>query len=86
MFRHMQMFGKGSNPRKVKLFRNGSNQAVRIPKEFELPGGDALMRKDGRRIIIEPAPKSLLAVLAEMEPYDEDFPEIPELPHDPVDL
>lgn len=44
------------------------------------------MRKDGRRIIIEPAPKSLLAVLAEMEPYDEDFPEIPELPHDPVDL
>lgn len=25
--------------RHVKLFRNGRNQAVRIPREFELPGG-----------------------------------------------
>ena len=24
--------------RHVKLFRNGRNQAVRIPREFELPG------------------------------------------------
>jgi antitoxin VapB len=49
-------------PRHVKLFKNGRNQAVRIPPEFELPGEDAIMRKEGQRLIIEPAaPKSLSA-------------------------
>lgn len=73
--------------RRVKLFRNGRNQAVRIPREFELPGEDAIMRKDGARLVIEPAPpKSLLAYLATLEPLDEDFPEIEDLPPDPIDL
>jgi antitoxin VapB len=31
--------------RHVRLFKNGRNQAVRIPREFELPGEDAIMRK-----------------------------------------
>lgn len=73
--------------RHVKLFRNGRNQAVRIPREFELPGEDAVMRKEGGRLVIEPAPrKSLLAVLATLEPLDEEFPEIEDGPPDPVDL
>jgi antitoxin VapB len=38
----------------VKLFRNGCNQAVRIPVEFELPGNEAIMHRDGDRLIIEP--------------------------------
>jgi len=33
--------------RAVKLLRNGANQAVRIPKEFELPGTQALMHREG---------------------------------------
>ena len=57
--------------RHVKLFRNGRNQAVRIPREFELPGEDAVMRKEGTRLIIEPAPrKSLLELLATLEDID----------------
>ncbi len=45
------------------------------------------MRKEGDRLIIEPAPpKSLLAVLATLAPLDEEFPPIPELALDPVDL
>lgn len=73
--------------RYVKLFKNGRSQAVRIPRAFELPGEDAIMRKDGDRLIIEPAPpKSLLAVLATLAPLDEEFPPIPELPVDPVAL
>jgi len=73
--------------RPVKLFKNGRNQAVRIPREFELPGEDAVIRKEGNRLIIEPAkPKSLLALLATWEPIDEEFPEIEDLPPDPVDL
>lgn len=71
----------------VKLFRNGRNQAVRIPREFELPGNDAIMRKEGERLIIEAAPpKSLLALLDRLSPIDEQFPSIVELASDAVDL
>ncbi len=63
--------------RHVKLFKNGRNQAVRIPREFELPGSDAIMRKDGNKLIIEAVPpRSLLAVLATLETLDDDFPPI----------
>ena len=73
--------------RHVKLFRNGRNQAVRIPREFELPGEDAIMHKEGEKLIIEPVPpKSLLALLATLPPLDEDFPRINDLPPDSVDL
>ena len=73
--------------RRVKLFRNGRNQAVRIPREFELPGEDAVMRREGARLVIEPAPPtSLVSLLQTLQPLDEDFPAIDELPHEPVEL
>jgi antitoxin VapB len=74
--------------RHVRLFKNGRNKAVRIPREFEFPGDDAIMRKEGNRIIIEPVPKkkSLLELLDEWEPIEEEFPEIEDLPPEPVDL
>lgn len=76
-----------SAERRVKLFRNGRNQAVRIPREFELSGEEAILRKEGERLIIEPAPpRSLLALLASLQPIDEAFPPIQELPMDSVDL
>ena len=72
--------------RHVKLFKNGRNQALRIPREFELPGEDAIIRREGRRLIIEPVPpKSLLAVLASLPPLEEDFPPIEDRPAEPVD-
>lgn len=73
--------------RHVKIFKNGRNQAVRIPRDFELPGEDAIMRKDGERLIIEPSPpKSLLKLLASLQPVDEDFPQIDELNLDPLNI
>ena len=73
--------------RHVKLFKNGRNQAVRIPREFELPGEDAIMRKEGPRLIIEPAPpRSLLAVLATLPDLDEEFPPFEDIPPEPVDV
>ena len=73
--------------RYVKLFKNGRNQAVRIPREFELPGENAIIRKEGQRLIIEAVPpKSLLAVLATLPTLDEDFPPIEDLPAESVDL
>lgn len=63
--------------RHVKLFRNGRNQAVRIPVEFELPGDEAIMHRDGDRLVIEPTRKrGLVALLKTMKPLGEDFPEI----------
>ena len=53
--------------RHVKLFRNGRSQAVRIPVEFELPGDEAIMHRDGDRLVIEPLRKrGLIALLAAM--------------------
>jgi antitoxin VapB len=72
--------------RHVRLFKNGRNQAVRIPKEFELPGDEALMRKEGDRLIVEPVtPTSLLAILDALEPLDEEIGPIEDFPPDPVD-
>jgi len=86
MLRHMLEVMMGAT-RHVKLFRNGQNQAVRIPREFELPGTDAIMRKEGTRLVIEVAPKkSLLELLKTLEPIDEDFPTIERPPPEPVDL
>ena len=87
MLWHMPRKDAASPERHVRIFRNGRNQAVRIPREFELRSEEAIMRKEGERLIIEPAPpKSLLAVLATLAPLPEDFPPIPDLPPVPVDL
>lgn len=67
--------------RHVKLFRNGRNQAVRIPVEFELPGDEAILRREGDRLVLEPTRKrGLLALLETMQPLEEDFPEIEDRP------
>ena len=74
--------------RLVKLFRNGRNQALRIPREFELEGNEAIIRKEGNRLIIEPVAKKnrLLELLKTLEPIDEAFPEIDDLPVPDYDI
>lgn len=63
--------------RHVRLFRNGRNQAVRIPREFELKGREAVMRREGGRLIIESvARKSLLDVLSDLPDLEADFPDV----------
>ena len=75
--------------RHVRVFRNGRNQALRIPREFEFEGNEAIIHKEGDRLIIEPVRKGkLLSLLATLEPLTESFPDVdaslPEL--DDVDL
>jgi len=63
--------------RHVRLFRNGRNQALRIPREYELDGDEAIIRKEDNRLVIEPvAKRGLLSVLSGLTPLDEDFPDI----------
>lgn len=67
--------------RHASLFRNGRNQAVRIPREFELAGTEVLMRKEGDRLILTPIRKNrLLDLLATWEPLDEGLPDLEGLP------
>jgi antitoxin VapB len=76
-----------TSERRVKLFKNGRNQAVRIPREFELPGREAVMRREGERLIIEPLrPRSLVKYLAALAPVNEEFPSVEDSPPEPVDL
>lgn len=76
-----------SDVRRVSLFRNGRNQAVRIPREFELPGTEAIVRREGSALVIEPAPQgTLLDWLDGLEPVDEGWPEISDPPPRDVEL
>lgn len=73
--------------RHVRLFRNGRNQAVRIPVEFELLGDEAIMHREGDRLVIEPLPKRrLLDLLATWEPLEDEFPETVDEPVKPEDV
>lgn len=88
-----------SPARHVRLFRNGANQAVRIPKEFELPGTDALMHREGNRLILElaadkPAKGTMAALalalqeMADLGTIDETFLDVDAglLPLDDIDF
>jgi antitoxin VapB len=73
--------------RHVRIFRNGRNQAVRIPVDFELPGDEAIMRRDGDRLIIEPLRKrGLVALLKAMKPLEEAFPRVDDTVPVPEDV
>ena len=76
----MQDTSSGSTKgRVVRLFRNGRNQALRIPRDLEFAGDEALLRREGDRLIIEPVRKGgLLAALADMDPLEIDFPDVDE--------
>ena len=66
-----------SSERHVRLFRNGRNQALRIPREFELAGDEAIVHKEGDRLIVEPVRKGkLLTLLASLEPLETPFPDV----------
>ena len=64
--------------RHVRLFRNGRNQAVRIPRDFEMDGNEAIIRKEGNRLILEPVDNKnpLLELLKTLETIQEEFPEM----------
>jgi antitoxin VapB len=67
--------------RHASLFRNGRNQAVRIPREFEINGTEVLIRKEGDCLILTPIGKNrLLDLLASWEPLNDGMPDVEDLP------
>ena len=76
--------------RHVKLFRNNQSQAVRIPRDWELPGSEAVMTRDeNNRLILERTPRrSLLELLDSWDDLEPEEAMPPILRHSPrpVDL
>ena len=76
--------------RSIRIFRNGRSQAIRIPREFALPGNEATITRDPQgRLIVEAVNKpSLIELLNSWEPLDPKhaMPEIEDLAPEPFDL
>ncbi|MCY3757337.1 MAG: AbrB/MazE/SpoVT family DNA-binding domain-containing protein [Acidobacteria bacterium] len=74
--------------RRARLFRNGRNQAVRIPREFELTADEVIISREEDRLVVVPVhrPPSLADVLSRLKPLDEDFPNIADPATKPQDL
>jgi antitoxin VapB len=70
---------KPPNQRTASLFRNGRNQAVRIPVGFELPGKEVVITKDGNRLVIEPKPPMSMREFAELLDSFEPIPDFPDV-------
>jgi antitoxin VapB len=59
-----------SETKTAKLFTHGRSQAVRLPKEFRLPGKEVRVSRVGHRVILEPiarSPDDVAAVFAEID-------------------
>jgi antitoxin VapB len=58
------------NGETAKLFRHGGSRAVRLPKNFRLPGTEARVRRLGRGVLLEPMERSvedIRAIFAEID-------------------
>ena len=55
----------------------GNQQMILVPQEFELESREAVIRKEGNRLIIEPVKQSsLLALLMTLSPIEDEFPDV----------
>lgn len=73
----------------AKLFKHGGSQAVRLPKQFRLPGKEVRVRRLGRGVLLEPMEFDVGAWLAALEefkdvPFMEQGREQPSMPDDDV--
>lgn len=81
------VIGGSMSARHVRIFKNGRNQAIRIPRELELSVSEATIHREGNRLIIEPVERtSLLDLVATWEALDIDFPDLIDEKPDAVGL
>jgi antitoxin VapB len=74
-----------------RVFMHGRSQAVRLPKEFRLPGNEVSVTRFGNGLLIEPKQMGVREWLAELKKYEhlpfmEDGREQPQMPESKVDL
>ncbi len=72
--------------KRAKLFMNGRSQAVRLPKEFRMPGTEVSIERRGDEIVLKPVPSTptsngrplrtmgdLIHYIADVGPVSEQF-------------
>ena len=57
----------------AKVFKSGNSQAVRIPKEFHLEGGEVEIRRKGESLILRPRKQSWAALIDSLKKFTDDF-------------
>jgi len=60
----------------AKLFRNGQNQAVRLPKEFFFEGEEVFIKKVGNAVVLIPTTHSWDSLLGSLDKLTPDFMEV----------
>jgi antitoxin VapB len=64
---------QGATMTRASIFKNGSNQAIRLPREMELQDvTEVELRREGESIVITPVRKNWSS-FASVEPADEHF-------------
>ncbi|RJQ60353.1 MAG: antitoxin [Desulfobacteraceae bacterium] len=57
----------------AKLFQNGNSQAVRLPKEFRIPGTEVKIYKRGNQVILEPIEPTWDSLFESLSEFPDDF-------------
>jgi antitoxin VapB len=74
------------HPQTAKLFKNGSSQAVRLPRAFRFKGDSVRIRREGDSVILDPVitTKEWFALLDSFndEPFMPEGRDQPEMPPD----
>ena len=55
----------------AKLFKHGGSQAVRLPRDFRLPGKEVRVRRFGRGVLLEPIDQSIEDIQAAFAQIDQ---------------
>jgi antitoxin VapB len=64
----------GAGAIRAKVFQSGGSQAVKLPKEYQLPAGEVLVRREGRRVILEPVDEWPASFRACLGAWHEEIP------------
>ena len=59
--------------KKAKLFKNGQSQAVRLPKEFRMPGTEVGVRKVGTAVLLVPLERGWDSLFESLAEFSDDF-------------
>ena len=58
----------------AKLFKNGSSQAVRLPKQYSLPGNEVFVKKiDGVVMLIPKNEEHWQPLISSLNKFSDDF-------------
>ncbi|MDZ7761328.1 MAG: antitoxin [Desulfovermiculus sp.] len=75
MTQRQKKHNKVDDIRTAKLFRNGRNQAVRLPKEFEMNVREVIIHRHGTSLILTPKHDTWEDYFASAQTLSDDFPD-----------